>query len=115
MLLVIMDLLYGIAFSYHLGLDKNYNQAHPFIKAEFENNAVSAIYYNSEDRVSFCAGYQFKLSDDSNIEAALVTGYTSHDVLPMIKFNHKNFFVVPAYEDYNGKRFGLSVGMEFTL
>ena len=47
--------------------------------------------WGSEDRVSFCAGYQFKLSDDSNIEAALVTGYTSHDVLPMIKFNHKNF------------------------
>jgi len=46
-------------------------------------------------------------------ELGLVTGYTSEDVLPMIRYKKNNWFISPAYE--NNGTYGITVGWEIKL
>ena len=96
-----------LAVSTHLGLDGNYNGAHPHARCTIDN-WITGAYYNSEKNASYYVGRKIL-----NFEIGLVTGYTSHDVLPMIRYIKNNWFVTPAYEKSNG--LGLTVGYEFTL
>ena len=66
------------------------------------------MYYNSEDRISSYVGMEH-----NGFELGLVTGYTSEDVLPMIRYKHENFFITPAYE--NGDTYGITIGWEIKL
>jgi len=96
-----------LAVSTHLGLDGNYNSIHPHARCTIDN-WITGVYYNSERNASYYVGRKIL-----NFEIGLVTGYTSHDVLPMIRYIKNNWFVAPAYEKSNG--LGLTVGYEFTL
>jgi len=107
-----MVIVYGLALSTHIGLQGDYSSLHPYIKAE-NNDYIAGMYYNSEDRVSLFAGKQFVFDDKTSVELGLVSGYTSKDVLPMLKLNYDKFFVAPAYEEHNGKRYGTTVGVQF--
>ena len=106
-----MDIFFGAALSLHLGLKGDYQPLHPHVGID-NNNFIAGAYYNSESTMSTYAGYKFDINEDTNIEAGLVTGYSSESVLPLIKFNHKQFFIAPAYEDLDGERLGLILGIE---
>ena len=95
------------AASLHLGLENKYNNLHPHARCQVDN-LISGVYYNSEDRVSSYVGMEH-----NGFELGLVTGYTSEDILPMIRYKHKNFFITPAYE--NGDTYGITIGWEIKL
>ena len=108
-----MEFFLGIAVSAHLGLSGNYNGIHPNIGIETNNISIGA-YYNSESNISNYVSYEFEITEDTSLEIGAVDGYKYFDILPFAKLNHKNFFMAPAIEKYNGKNnIGLIIGLEF--
>ena len=95
------------AASLHLGLEEDYNSYHPHVRCQ-KNELISGIYYNSEDRISSYIGIEH-----SGFELGLVTGYTYSDLIPMLRYKQKNWFVAPALE-FNGSK-GLVIGLEFKI
>ena len=96
-----------LAVSTHLGLDENYNGAHPHARCTIDN-WITGAYYNSERNASYYIGKKIL-----NFEIGLVTGYSSYDVLPMIRYINNGWFVAPAFE--KSGNLGLAIGYEFKL
>ena len=94
-----------MAISTHLGLEGNYNNIHPHARCTIDN-WITGAYYNSERTVSYYIGQQY-----GNLEVGLVTGYSSYDVLPMIRYIKNGWFVAPAYEK-SDNRYGITIGYE---
>ena len=95
------------AASLHIGLENKYNNYHPHARCQVDS-LITGVYYNSEDRISSYVGLEHE-----GWEIGLVTGYTSQDVLPMIRYKKNNWFIAPAWEvDGN---MGVVVGLEFKL
>ena len=94
-----------MAISTHLGLEGNYNNIHPHARCTVDN-WITGAYYNSERTVSYYIGQQY-----GNLEVGLVTGYSSYDVLPMIRYIKNGWFVAPAYEK-SDNRYGITIGYE---
>ena len=95
------------AASLHIGLENKYNNYHPHARCQVDS-LITGVYYNSEDRISSYVGLEHE-----GWEIGLVTGYTSQDVLPMIRYKRNNWFIAPAWEvDGN---MGVVVGLEFKL
>jgi hypothetical protein len=46
----------------------------------------------------------------SNFEIGLVSGYNSHNVLPMLRYINDGWFVAPAYE--KSGNYGITIGYE---
>ena len=95
------------AASLHLGLEGNYNSYHPHIRCQ-KDTLISGIYYNIEDKISSYIGLEH-----NGFELGLVTGYSYSDIVPMLRYKHKNWFIAPALET-NGNK-GLVIGLEFKL
>ena len=95
------------AASLHIGLENKYNNYHPHARCQVDS-LITGVYYNSEDRISSYVGLEHE-----GWEIGLVTGYTSQDVLPMIRYKKNNWFIAPAYE--NGDTYGITVGWEIKL
>ena len=93
-----------LAISTHLGLEGDYNNIHPHARCTIDN-WITGAYYNSERTVSYYIGQQY-----GNLEVGLVTGYSSYDVLPMIRYINDGWFVAPAYE--KSGNYGLMIGYE---
>ena len=93
-----------LAVSTHLGLEGNYNNIHPHARCTIDN-WITGAYYNSERTVSYYIGTTM-----ANFEVGLVTGYSSYDVLPMIRYIKNGWFVAPAYE--KSGNYGLMIGYE---
>ena len=66
------------------------------------------VYYNSESTVSAYIGHKF-----GNLEVGLVTGYSSYDIAPMIRYTKDKWFVATAYE--TPVTLGLTIGYEFKI
>ena len=96
-----------VAVSMHIGLEGDYNNAHPHARCTIDN-WITGAYYNSEETVSYYVGRKI-----SNFEVGLVTGYSSYDVAPMIRYINNGWFVAPAYE--TSGNIGLTLGYEFKL
>ena len=94
-----------LAVSTHLGLEGNYNNIHPHARCTIDN-WITGAYYNSERTVSYYVGTTM-----GNLEVGLVTGYSSYDVLPMIRYIKNGWFVAPAYEK-SDNRYGITIGYE---
>ena len=94
-----------LAVSTHLGLEGDYNNIHPHARCTVDN-WITGAYYNSERTVSYYIGQQY-----GNLEVGLVTGYSSYDVLPMIRYIKNGWFVAPAYEK-SDNRYGITIGYE---
>ena len=94
-----------MAISTHLGLEGDYNNIHPHARCTIDN-WITGAYYNSERTVSYYIGQQY-----GNLEVGLVTGYSSYDVLPMIRYIKNGWFVAPAYEK-SDNRYGITIGYE---
>lgn len=108
-----MDLFYGLALSLHLGLDGTYNAIHPNIGLTSNNFSLGA-YYNSEREISKYISYEYEFNENNKIEFGFVDGYNAYDVLPFVRYKHKNWFISPALEKYNGnKKVGVLIGLEF--
>tara|TARA_B100000282_G_scaffold277393_1_gene236198 strand:+ start:588 stop:932 length:345 start_codon:yes stop_codon:yes gene_type:complete len=101
----------GLALSMHIGLQGDYNQAHPYATCETEKT-ITGVYYNSLDNFSLVGAYKYKLSDNIILDVGAVTGYV-YDIVPMARLRYKNFFVMPAFEIDN--RTGLVFGVQFNL
>ena len=93
-----------LAVSTHLGLEGDYNNIHPHARCTVDN-WITGAYYNSERKVSYYIGTTM-----GNLEVGLVTGYSSYDVLPMIRYIKNGWFVAPAYE--KSGNYGLMIGYE---
>ena len=111
-----MSILTGIALSVHLGLDHNYNGFHPYIRY-YNQDFISGVFYNSENRIGFYAGLNKKLSKDFSVDLGIVTGYKSADILPMVRFIHdkSGMFITPGVEvSYdNIEKIGVVFGVQF--
>jgi hypothetical protein len=103
-------LVLGIALSMHVGLQNDYNQAHPYLMCE-KNEIITGVYYNSLSKPSLVLAKEYSLSDDLKVDLGLVTGYV-YDVVPMFRVRYKNLFMMPALED---DRSGLVFGIQFDL
>lgn len=88
-----MEHFYGILFSLHLGYEADYNEIHPYYGLHLNDNIAIGAYYNSEEKLSTYIAYMTEY-----MELGLVTGYTTGDVVPMVKFNYNNFFFAPSVE-----------------
>ena len=97
----------SMAISIHLGLENNYNNIHPHARCSIEDT-IMGVYYNSEDNISTYIGKKY-----NNIELGIVTGYSSNEIVPMIRYVKNNFFISPAYET-NGN-YGITIGIELGL
>jgi len=107
----------ALAVSLHLGLQGDYNSLHPHARCEI-NNTVAGIYYNSEENISGYVAYQFKLPKEVELELGWVTGYNTdnkYNIAPMFRITKDNWFITPAYEANPNKKWGITVGYEFTL
>ena len=93
-----------LAVSTHLGLDADYNSIHPHVRCTIDN-WITGAYYNSEKNMSY-----YVAKTISNFEIGLVSGYSSYNVLPMIRYINNRWFVAPSYEKSNN--LGLTVGYE---
>ena len=101
-----------LALSMHVGLEANYNEIHPHARCT-KGNSIAGIFYNSEDNFSAYIGKELLLQKGS-LETGLVSGYSTSDIIPMIRYKQNNFFVSPAYEKHDGKgNLGFVIGMEF--
>ena len=98
-----LSLLFAV--SMHVGLEGNYNSFHPHARCQ-QDALISGVFYNSEERVSTYVGMQHE-----GFEIGLVTGYTSEDILPMIRYKAGTLFISPAFEKGGNK--GLVIGLEF--
>ena len=96
-----------LAVSTHLGLDGDYNSVHPHVRCTVDN-WITGAYYNSERNASY-----YVAKTISNFEIGLVTGYSSYDILPMIRYINNGWFVAPAYE--KSDNLGLAIGYELKL
>ena len=96
-----------VAVSMHIGLEGDYNNIHPHARCTVDNT-IAGVYYNSESKVSAYIGHKF-----GNLEVGLVTGYSSYDIAPMIRYINNGWFVAPAYE--TSGNIGLTIGYEFKL
>ena len=103
----------GIALSMHVNLgNRDYNYIHPYCQYETKQNYIVGAYYNSIYKPSFFAGYKWHLNDNTSIDSVLVHGYgyKQYPIIPMIRFNYKYLFVMPAvYED----QVGVVLGVDF--
>ena len=102
----------GLALSMHIGLQGEYNQAHPYATCETDKTIVGA-YYNSEENLSLVGAYKFELGNDFILGAGVVTGYYHYPAVPMLRLRYKNVFVMPAIE--NEDTTGLVFGVQFNL
>ena len=96
-----------VAFSMHIGLEGDYNNIHPHARCTVDNT-IAGVYYNSESKVSVYIGHKF-----GNLEVGLVTGYSSYDIAPMIRYTKDEWFVASAYETPD--TLGLTIGYEFKI
>ena len=103
-------LSFMLAVSMHIGLEGDYNNIHPHVRCT-SNNLIRCVYYNSEDRISTYIGKEFELDEYWKLELGLVTGYTSEDILPMIRYKAGTLFISPAFEKSGNK--GIVLGLEF--
>lgn len=111
-----MSITAGIALSLHLGLAGDYNEIHPYVRYE-HNDYVIGTYYNSESRISTYIGYNYDITDKTDIDIGIVSGYSSYDIIPMVRVTHDDtFFISPAIEldeNYDVGRIGFVIGVQF--
>ena len=93
-----------VAFSMHIGLEGDYNNIHPHARCTVDNT-IAGVYYNSESKVSAYIGHKF-----GNLEIGLATGYSSYDIVPIIRYINNGWFVSPAYE--TSGNYGFTIGYE---
>ena len=99
-----MDILFGLALSYHVEFEGTYNTVHPHVRLQQEH-FITGVYYNSESNVSTYAGIQY---DWNNlfVEGGAVTGYSEADVIPFARAGYKlgdiSMFVAPGIETIDG-------------
>jgi hypothetical protein len=103
-------LICGIALSAHLLMNGNYNAIHPYCNYETPKSYIAGAYYNSVDRMSLFAGYKWRLNSDISMDIVAVTGYYEYDIVPSVRLNYKNVFVMPAVEE---DTVGIVVGLDF--
>ena len=116
-----MDILLGLAFSTHMGLQGTYNDFHPHIRLQ-DQSLIAGAYYNSEENISLYVGREFR-EDRFGLELGVVSGYDTYysPLMPMARVtydlteDHK-FYVAPALEKYDGEsNTGIVFGLEFQL
>lgn len=99
-----MDILFGLALSYHVNFEGTYNSIHPQIRLEHDH-FISGLYYNSEDNISAYAGFEYDWNK-FYVEGGAVTGYSQSDIVPFARLGYKlgdvSIFVAPGIETRRG-------------
>lgn len=119
-----MEILYGLALSTHLFLEREYNEVHPTIQIE-KDSYIAGAYLNSDMNLSFYSGRKFDFENGHAIEIGAVSGYnvSGSGFIPFTRYTYSNkeheqvkYFIAPAPEKRNGKvDIGIVLGMEFLI
>ena len=117
-----MDLIWALALSTHMGLERDYNGIHPHVRL-YEDGAIAGAYYNSVDRISFYGGYRLEPTDRLGVEFSIVTGYPAFgELAPMVRGTYDindnvRMFAAPAAESYGTDKgnIGAVIGIEFQI
>jgi len=88
----------------HIGFKSDYNFVHPSYKCQIEE-IVYGIYLNSEGSLSTFFGKEI----NSYIDLGFATGYSTTDVVPVVRFKYKKFFVMPGYDGKEGIALGIEI------
>ena len=102
-----------VALSLHIGLEGDYNNIHPHVRCDINNNTIAGAYYNSEENISFYVGKKIPMYN-IELEVGLVTGYSGADIAPMLRVKKGNWFMSPTYET-TSNNVGIVFGYEFKL
>ena len=102
-----------VALSLHIGLEGDYNNIHPHVRCDINNNTIAGAYYNSEKNISFYVGKKIPIYN-VELEVGLVTGYSGADIAPMLRIKRGNWFMSPTYETISNN-VGFVFGYEFKL
>jgi hypothetical protein len=110
-----MDLIYGLALSFHLGMENNYNNLHPHIRLQ-NDDFIAGAYYNSEDALSAYAGIELSYGK-WNHEIGVVSGYDENDIIPFVRstydLNDNTIgYITPGVENNN---VGIVLGIELQI
>lgn len=103
------------AISMHIGIGEGWNERHPCARYVADDFTIGA-YLNSENTVSAFVSHTFEY-DRWMAEVGAVTGYSSADILPMVRLGYEItdnvlLFTAPAYAD---GRIGYVVGLEYKI
>ena len=117
-----MDIIWALALSTHMGLERDYNEIHPHVRF-YEDGAIAGAYYNSVDRISFYGGYRLEPTDRLGVEFSIVTGYPAFgELAPMVRGTYDindnvRMFAAPAVESYGSEKgkIGAVIGIEFQI
>lgn len=116
-----MDIILAIATTAHLGLAGEYNETHPSVQLRFDNGLMAGAYHNSEDTLSFYAGYRAEWKDFF-AEVGGVSGYKYAEVIPYFRAGYEitdnlSIFAAPAMETdaSGGLTTGAVIGIEFSF
>jgi hypothetical protein len=105
----------ALAITMHIGLQGDYNQAHPHVRCDI-NNTVAGAFYNSEKNISAYVGYQFEMPSDITLEIGWASGYDyKKGIVPFGRVSKGNWFITPAYETNPNEKWGITLGYEFPL
>ena len=111
----------SMGISTHVGLEEDYNEIHPHIRYQNEQ-FITGIYYNSEDKISMYGGYRIEPKQNVGIELAIVTGYEQMGtIVPYIRGTYDvgsktRFFVAPTAEKQgNETNAGIVFGVEIKI
>ena len=103
-----------VALSLHVGLEGNYNNLHPHVRCQVDNQ-LYGVCYNSESNISAYGGLEFDAPFDSKLEVGLVAGYSGADIVPMARLTKDNWFIAPSYETEPDNNWGITFGYEFKI
>jgi hypothetical protein len=102
------NIVFGLAFTIHLGMSNEYNGIHPTVKYKY-NEYTIGTFYNSEKNISLYASRDIDLKGDLKLEGGLVSGY-SKPIIPFLRLKYNDYFIAPGI---GGEDFGIVVGKEF--
>lgn len=116
------QIIWSLAFTTHMGFIGNYNPIHPHVRYT-DDNFITGAFYNSDNRISFYAGYRFEPTERTGIEVSATTGYQAlGGVVPQIRGTYQTdekniiLFAAPSAEKINKTiNIGLVVGIETTF
>ena len=116
-----MEIFFSLAFSMHLNLSSNFNEVHPHIRIE-NNNNIFGLYQNSNDDLAVYSGWKIGEKYYVDLGVTFWESVKGGWIHPWFRGGYKindhiNIFTSPvvSYDENNQSEVGGLIGIEFTL
>ena len=118
-----MEIFFSLAFSMHLNLSSNFNEVHPHIRIENnDNNNVFGLYQNSNGDPAVYSGWKIGEKYYVDLGVTFWESVKGGWIHPWFRGGYKindhiNIFTSPVveYDENNQSEVGGLIGIEFTL